>query len=82
MGMKKKLVLIVVIIALIGWIAYFDVTSCLNFKRAHKEYNEVVKNYESAKSKLNLLDEELKELQLQIENNSNNVSQTKSSTSP
>ena len=80
--MKKKPVLIVVIVAFVAWIAYFDVTSYLNLKKVHKEYNEAVKNYESAKIKLNLLDKELKELQLQIENNSNNVSQTKSSTSP
>ncbi len=80
--MKKKPLLVVIILALVVWVAYFDVTSYLNFRKAHREYNEAIKNYESAKNKLDLLDKELKELQLQIENNSNNVPQTRPSTGP
>ncbi len=80
--MKKKSILTVAIVVLVVWVAYFDLTSYVNFRKAQGEYSKAVKNYESAKNKLVLLDKELKELQLQIENNSDNVPQTKPPTSP
>ncbi len=79
---KKNKIIIWILLALAAWFVYFDIKSYINFESTYAKYEKVLRKYRDTKNELDNLEKELKELHLQIANDRNNISQTKSSASP
>ncbi len=78
---KKNKIVVFVLLGIAAWLVYFDVASYVNFRNTYAEYEKVLRKYRDTEKKLNQLNQELKELHLQIANDRHNVSQAGTSTS-
>jgi cell division protein FtsB len=78
--MKKKILLIIVLI-IAGWLVYFDIVSYISYSKVKSEYEITLKNYDKTKQDLDYLQKTMKELELQVANNHNNVPQATSTAS-
>ncbi len=78
--MKKRHVIIGILMVIIAWMVYFDITSYISFKNARINYEKTLKSYQKLQKELETLQNNLKELHLQVANRGDNISQTGSPT--
>ncbi len=77
--MKRKIILILLLV-IAGWLVYFDVVSYISYLKAKSDYQTILKEYDKTKQELDYLQQTMKELELQVANNRNNIPQAGSPT--